>query len=114
MLLPFYLWESATVQPVPVSSTSIAVIIVLALLVSVLGNLGWFAGNRVIGPSRAAIFINLIPVFGTALAIIFLGEELLQLDMGWSHWFRWSRTGCRWTGRSVERKLWEEFVSVMF
>jgi drug/metabolite transporter (DMT)-like permease len=77
MLLPVYLWESAVGRTVPLSVTSVGTIIVLALLVSVFGNLGWFAANRIIGPSRASIFINLIPVFGTLLAITFLGEKLL-------------------------------------
>jgi drug/metabolite transporter (DMT)-like permease len=30
----------------------------------------------VVGVNRSAIFVNLIPVFGAALAIIFLGESL--------------------------------------
>jgi drug/metabolite transporter (DMT)-like permease len=77
MLLPFYLFETATYRPVPVSATSIGAITALALLVSVFGNLMWNAGNRIIGPSRASIFINLIPVFGSVLAIIFLSEKLL-------------------------------------
>lgn len=76
MLLPFYLWETLTVKAVPVTATSISAILALALLVTVLGNLCWYAGNRIIGPSRASIFINLIPVFGTLLAIGFLGERL--------------------------------------
>ncbi len=81
MLLPFYRWEAATVQAMPFSATSISAIIALALLVSVFGNLGWFAGNRLIGPSRASIFINLIPVFGTVLAITFLDEKLLAYHL---------------------------------
>jgi len=76
MLLPFYLWEAFAVKAVPVTTTSIAAILALALLVTVLGNLAWYAGNRIIGPSRASIFINLIPVFGIALAIVFLDERL--------------------------------------
>ena len=76
MLLPFYLWETIAVKPVPFNATSIAAILALSLLVTVLGNLGWYVGNRIIGPSRASIFINLIPVFGIALALTFLGEEL--------------------------------------
>ena len=76
LLLPFYLWESIAVKAVPVNATSIGAIVGLALLVSVLGNLGWYLGNRIIGPSRASIFINLIPLFGIVLAIGFLGEEL--------------------------------------
>ena len=76
MLLPFYLWETVTVAAVPVNATSVVVIVLLALFVSVFGNLGWYTGNRIIGPSRASMFINLIPVFGIALAMTFLGEEL--------------------------------------
>jgi drug/metabolite transporter (DMT)-like permease len=76
LLLPFYLVESLAWRAVPVSTVSIGAILALALLVSVFGNLMWNAGNRLIGPARAAIFINLIPIFGTILAIVFLGEQL--------------------------------------
>lgn len=76
LLLPFYLVESTVSKTVPVSTTSVSAILALALLVSVFGNLMWNRGNRLIGPARAAIFINLIPVFGTALAMIFLDEPL--------------------------------------
>jgi len=76
MLLPAYLWETLAVKPVPFSATSIEAILALALLVSVLGNLCWNAGTRAIGPSRATMFINLIPVFGILLATSVLGEKL--------------------------------------
>jgi drug/metabolite transporter (DMT)-like permease len=76
LLLPFYLVESIFRKAVPLSTTSIGAILALALLVSVFGNLLWNAGNRLIGPARAAIFINLIPVFGIVLAIVFLDERL--------------------------------------
>ena len=76
MLLPFYLWETFAVKAVPFDGITISAVLALALLVSVFGNLGWYAGNRIIGPARASMFINLIPVFGIALAMTFLGEEL--------------------------------------
>lgn len=81
LLLPFYLVESIAWKTVPVSITSIGAILALALLVSVFGNLMWNAGNRLIGPARAAIFINLIPVFGTVLAMIFLDERLYHYHL---------------------------------
>jgi drug/metabolite transporter (DMT)-like permease len=81
MLLPFYLAESVAGRTVPVSTTSISAILALALLVSVFGNLMWNAGNRLIGPARAAIFINLIPVFGTVLAIVLLDERLYRYHL---------------------------------
>jgi drug/metabolite transporter (DMT)-like permease len=76
LLLPFYGYETLVYRSVPVTPGSIGAILALALLVSVFGNLLWNAGNRAIGPARASIFINLIPVFGIALAVSFLGEQL--------------------------------------
>ena len=52
------------------------VVVTLALLVSVLGMLMWTRGNQLIGPNRAAIYVNLLPLFGALLAVIFLGETI--------------------------------------
>ncbi len=35
----------------------------------------WNIGNQLVGPSEAGVFINLTPVFGTALAVLFLDER---------------------------------------
>lgn len=75
-LLPFYLVESVVYQPMPLTVQSVTVVITLAIMVSILFMLLWNAGNRRIGPSRAAVFINLVPVFGAILAVIFLGERI--------------------------------------
>lgn len=76
MLLPFYILESIFYATVPFRASTVIVVLELALLVSVFGNLMWNRGNQLIGPSRAAMFINLIPLFGAILAIVFLGEEI--------------------------------------
>lgn len=76
VLLPFYLLESYFYKPVPINLTSLWAIPVLALLVSVFSMLFWNFGNRTVGPARAAVFINLIPVFGIFLATSLLGEQL--------------------------------------
>ena len=75
-LLPFYLVESFAYRPVPVSVQSVGVVVTLALLVSVLGMLMWTRGNQLIGPNRAAIYVNLLPLFGALLAVLFLGESI--------------------------------------
>ncbi|MFQ5982441.1 MAG: DMT family transporter [Woeseiaceae bacterium] len=77
LLLPFYVLESMFYATVPIRASTIIVIIALALLVSVFGNLMWNIGNQIIGASRASIFINLIPLFGAILAVTFLGETIL-------------------------------------
>ena len=78
VLFPFYLLESIFYKTVPMNLTSLWVISVLSLLVCIFVMLFWNYGNRVVGPARAAVFVNLIPVFGIILAINFLGERFLQ------------------------------------
>lgn len=43
---------------------------------SIISQLFFIKGVELIGPNRAGIFINLIPIFGTALAIFILNERL--------------------------------------
>ncbi len=75
-LVPFYAYETAALRTVPFTATALAVILVLAVLVSVVSVLFWNLAIRSVGPNRATIFLNLIPVFGVVLAIVFLGERL--------------------------------------
>ena len=48
----------------------------LGLFGTVVGFLWYFEGIQTIGPSRAAVFINFVPVNGVLLATILLGESL--------------------------------------
>jgi drug/metabolite transporter (DMT)-like permease len=75
-LLPLYIAESAVYRPMAFSVESVIVVVVLALLVSVLGMLMWTRGNQLIGPNRAAIYVNLLPLFGALLAVLLLGETI--------------------------------------
>ncbi len=76
IILPFYFIESAAFRVVPFSKSAVGIIIMLGIVVS-LGSVAlWNSSLRAVGPNRASIFLNLIPVFGVSLAIIFLGEKL--------------------------------------
>jgi len=81
LLLPFYVAETVMLKAVPITGASVAAILSLALFVSCLAMLTWNTGNRLIGPAKASIFMNLIPVFGAALAIVFLGEQLFPFHV---------------------------------
>ncbi len=48
----------------------------LGLFGTVIGFLWYFEGIKQIGPSRAAVFINFVPVNGVLLATLVLGESL--------------------------------------
>lgn len=76
LLLPLYLLETSFFRPMPVSASALLVVVTLALLVSVVGMLMWTRGNQLIGPNRAAIYVNLLPLFGATLAVLLLGEDL--------------------------------------
>ena len=76
IVLPFYVIETIIYKPVPISATAIYAISAMSLVSTVLGTLMWNRGNQLIGPSRAGMFINLIPVFAAVMAILFLGERL--------------------------------------
>ncbi len=52
------------------------IIIYVMVFPSILAQLFYARGVEIIGPNRASIFINLLPVFGTILSVIILGERL--------------------------------------
>ena len=75
-LFPFYMAEAVFIRPTPFSGKLVIVVLVLALLVSILSLAMWNTGNAVVGHNRAAIFVNLMPVYSAILAIYFLDERL--------------------------------------
>ena len=75
-LFPFYVLEAVFIRPTLFSGKLVIVVVVLALLVSILSIAMWNTGNAVIGHNRAAIFVNLMPVYSSILAIYFLDERL--------------------------------------
>lgn len=75
-LLPFYIYETITYMPMPIDWMTAMWLILLSIVTSLVPVYWWNAAVSVVGVNRSAIFVNLIPVFGAALAIIFLGESL--------------------------------------
>ena len=75
-ITPFYLWETATVAPMPVTGTSILYVLYVAVMASFIGTTCWNEGTFRAGGAQAGYFGNLFPVFAGALAILILGEEL--------------------------------------
>ena len=80
LLLPLYLWETAQGRVVPWTPSSAAVFAYLALGPSLLAYYCYNRGVAEVGPVQAGLSINLIPVFATLLALLFLKEQL--------HWFQ--------------------------
>jgi drug/metabolite transporter (DMT)-like permease len=75
-LLPFYLAEAILIKPLSFNLMTAGIVFILAIIVSILAMGMWNYANHIVGPSRAAVFVNLLPVYGAVLAISFLNEEL--------------------------------------
>lgn len=74
VLVPFMLVEVALVGTIPSGLTAWASIVALAIFPSVLAFSAFQYGIKVLGPSVAGVFMYLLPPYGVALAVVFLGE----------------------------------------
>lgn len=75
-ILPFYLWELSTQGGITLSSEALLNLFYIGLFPSVLAYLFWNYGVSSVGPSRAGMFIYLVPIFTAAVAWFVLGERL--------------------------------------
>jgi len=75
ILLPLYLWESFTVKALSLTGPTLLTIAYVAIFPSVVSYFCYNRGVELIGANRAGLFIHLAPVFGTIMAILFLGES---------------------------------------
>jgi len=76
-LVPFYLWELASTSGFEVTLPVAGAIAYVAVFPSIVAYYGYNLGIAAIGPNRAGLYIYLQPLFGSAMAIVFLGEVLL-------------------------------------
>jgi drug/metabolite transporter (DMT)-like permease len=72
--LPFLLWEVAAGKAVAPDARGWTVIVYTAIGASVISQVTYIRGNELIGANRAGLFINLVPIFGTLLSVLIVGE----------------------------------------
>ena len=58
------------------TADNLPLVLYAALPASLLATLFWLQGVRHIGANRTAIFMNLLPLFTTGIAVLWLGEQL--------------------------------------
>ncbi|WP_106309944.1 DMT family transporter [Martelella mediterranea] len=74
--LPMVATEAALgLSMLPHDLTGFGVIVFIGLFPSLVSQILFIRGVEMIGPNRAGLFINLIPVFGMILAVVVLGES---------------------------------------
>ncbi|MER8914650.1 DMT family transporter [Mesorhizobium sp. M0761] len=72
--LPFFLWEVAAEKVIVPDISGWVVIVYTAIGASVISQITYIRGNELIGANRAGLFINLVPIFGTLLSVLIVGE----------------------------------------
>jgi len=75
LLLPAVAWEIGSGQTMIFDAESVASFAYVCIFPSLLGYLFLNRGIELIGANRAAPFMHLVPVFGSVLAIVLLGER---------------------------------------
>ncbi len=78
-LLPFAAWETWREASIPTAPSAWISVLTLAVFPSVLAFSAYQYGVKAVGPSVTSVFLYLMPVYGIALAITFLGEAF--------HWY---------------------------
>lgn len=74
-LAPAYAWEIARGRTIHLSGASMAALIYTGTLPSFVGYIFYNKAVGEVGASKASLFIHLMPVFGTLLSALFLGEQ---------------------------------------
>ena len=75
LLLPFSAWEFSTGYTLKPDALTLATLAYVMIFPSTLSYLFFNRGIALIGPNRSAPFLHLVPVFGSAMAILLLGEQ---------------------------------------
>ena len=76
VMLPVYLWSLALGLHITWTAGAVAGLAYVGVFPSVIGYIFWNNAVSRVGPNRAGMFMHLMPVFASLLAIAFLGERL--------------------------------------
>ncbi|MDJ1158230.1 DMT family transporter [Chelatococcus sp. SYSU_G07232] len=74
--IPLLVAEIVTDRIAWPTGEGLAILAYVAFFPSLLSQLLYMRGVELIGPGRAGLFINLLPIFGALLAVLILGEPL--------------------------------------
>ena len=75
LMIPFTIWEISAGTRLTLDALTVVTLIYVMIFPSALAYLFFNRGIALIGPNRAAPFFHLVPVFGSVMAILFLGEQ---------------------------------------
>lgn len=74
-LVPLWIWELSTRPAMHITLPNLLALLYVAIFPSTLAYTCFNRGVELIGANRAAPFFHMVPVFGAAMAMVFLGER---------------------------------------
>ena len=74
-LIPLLIWELFSRPVMQLDASNLLTLFYVAVFPSTLAYLCFNRGVQLIGANRAAPFFHVVPVFGSVMAIVFLGEH---------------------------------------
>jgi drug/metabolite transporter (DMT)-like permease len=74
-LIPLFIWELFARPLMQIDTANLLTLAYVALFPSTIAYLCFNRGVQLIGANRAAPFFHVVPVFGTVMSIVFLGEH---------------------------------------
>jgi drug/metabolite transporter (DMT)-like permease len=74
-LVPLWIWELLSRPVMQLDTANLLSLFYVAVFPSTVAYLCFNRGVQLIGANRAAPFFHVVPVFGSAMAIVFLGER---------------------------------------
>lgn len=74
-LIPLLIWELLTRPLAAINAQNLLTVLYVAVFPSIVAYLCFNRGVQLIGANRAAPFFHMVPVFGSLMAFVFLGER---------------------------------------
>lgn len=73
--IPFVAWEIGTGRLIVPNAFGWAITAYMVIFPSILAQIFYIRGVELIGANRAGLFINMVPIFGTLLSVMIIGED---------------------------------------
>ena len=73
--VPLMIWEVASGGFIWPTAAGLATLVYVALGPAFISQVFFIRGVELIGPGRAGVFVDLVPVFGAIMAVVLLGER---------------------------------------
>lgn len=80
-LIPFYLFELHNAQYLKLNIPVLLTVGYVVIFAGIGAYIFWIGAIKIIGPSRSGVFLHLMPVFSSLMAIFLLGERLANFHI---------------------------------